>query len=505
MSNPSHQSATLRPWHITSFEYPCPEISDAAPEQFEWHSVQGSKERYEPLPLIADPAVVHHAFRGEDEKESRIINITEASIEPRDIEAGMPALADPIFRLANDIQFIESCSGGTSLLIDTNKIPNCSSNCKAVSVVRVRRWTTFCFRDARHVDEATYDIGLHSMLALENYFNKSWLHNILDLILGRTDQAVLHVASSLSIRGIEAREIEWKSQRQPPYEEVMARRNWAVESSRTRQEDMPECAICRESTSTGETVSNCPGKHVYHRDCLLHVCYAAGPEDAKCPLCRARLFTDETDLNFLKFGVVDKAYLNDDRFNSWENFERSCADIDKHLAENDNREVTCNSRLMSIIYNHLIDGASQEPHSSTPIYLQLINHPHFPLFQQTLVRAMERMHGRTMRVRDVYEALLTHVQATFMEIILTSEVSLAMKNTEIKKLRNDPAAARAGVLRSPFKQFVQRTLSRLLEFLYLRDCRCTMGATHWHGGRAYFNMGCEEWSGSRTMFPKHPR
>ena len=259
-----------------------------------------------------------------------------------------------------------------------------------------------------------------------------------------------------------------------------------------------ECPVCRESLMEGKLVSHCSGKQVFHHQCMLNVCCGEGPENAKCPVCRQLLFTDEADLDYLKFGIVNKkTYLSDDRYNSWEEFERSCADLDKCLAQNDTADIVCNTSFLHIsrvAFGIIVDGALEEPRTSTPYHLQPARCSDLQLFIQRLAMTLNNMHGHRLRAAEIYECLQDSINAAFSLAYEEGKLRPRLTNEEIEAVN-----ARAGnsgnevVMRPGFAEFVGRTLSRMLMFVRLRRCECEAGVIHWHGVRVYYNPGFNDW------------
>ena len=237
--------------------------------------------------------------------------------------------------------------------------------------------------------------------------------------------------------------------------------------------------------STQEVVSfPCQGKHIHHRDSLLRLCQAEYPKRVLCPLCRGRLFNQKRDISYLKFRTPsNKAYENDERFNRWESFERSCADIDAQKADNNTCTITYDKDMFCKVLDFMIAQALEEPASSTPYHLQPARCTDVEILKLIPRRESLYPYGFRFEVRGLYNRLRDEVYNKFIHRYLKSFPQSGFAETRLQRIGTDRAFAEIEIMRPGFYAFVERTLSRTLQLMCLRSCECVRIGLHAHGGR----------------------
>lgn len=346
--------------HVVHLKFPCDRLRDAAEEELWLPAVSNSKNRYEPLPLIPDLAVEANAFRSSGE-ETAIFALSPAQKcvryhweNPREEEK------HGLYGLVEVMRISKALRGSTTLRMLTYK------SRAGVERMRIERntitvraskelqsdWTDydFDFRDLQHcISSLTF--GLQS--------DDQWLGYIIDLVHRRTDRAFLHVRHMLDSQDIPEPEAAWKAPRTPNYESALAA-NTAMTAPTLQSMVMEErtCIIrmedCIEAPKQTSVALHCSAKHVFHLTCLGEWCKTQGPDRSNCPSCRRPIFTNRFTLASLKFGVKeDNVFEPDPRYSSWESFERSCADLDVALVEDDSALVTCSEEFTSDILQHI--------------------------------------------------------------------------------------------------------------------------------------------------------
>ncbi|KAK5678227.1 hypothetical protein LTS10_009397 [Elasticomyces elasticus] len=71
----------------------------------------------------------------------------------------------------------------------------------------------------------------------------------------------------------------------------------------------------------------------------------------------------------LKYGIVDKGYVFDNRFSFIENMLRSIADLDHDLAEESDEPMWVDSEILISAYTQIVAVVALEPSTSTPFHL----------------------------------------------------------------------------------------------------------------------------------------
>jgi hypothetical protein len=340
---------------------------------------------------------------------------------------------------------------------------------------------------------STYEFSIEDFEAIEAG-GKLWFANLVSLIDRRTDVAFLHVQRALTVQNVRVSQANWMSSRQPDYEKVL--KEMTVTPKLSSDGEGNDCPICRESLFTAEEVVQvpCEGKHEYHLKCLVEVCKAAGPERSRCPLCRRDVIKNAKDIELLKYGVVDKTYITDQKYSRFENFERSCADLDKDLAENSGARIGVSTVLLRAVMEMLTEAALTELPISTPHHLQPVRCTEFGLLKLAVASAAKSMNGMRIDEPLLYGAIRTEMLNNFGDEFKSGGMMSYLLGVELWNWWDDQVVvAKNYAMRPGFLVFAERMVNRMLRFVQLRACDCTPDKTfHWHGGRAYYNPKAEE-------------
>ena len=409
--------------------------------------------RYQPLALVPDTAVQAHAFRNSFE-ETRFYSVNKANSSPPSLEEGHKEnLIEEIGRL--------QCHAGNTVLSAV------TYDTKDSDEVWLRIFVETCFpgpMEHQHRN-VKYNMSLKQFMMLKvlKPENSVWITDLEDLMSRCSDRAFLHVSLRFNGRGIED-DSKWKPRRQPHYETVLGRLVKAVDPCSLAEAD--QCPACMESLSEGNPVSlPCSEKHMLHLDCLLQICQAEKMLDKiRCPFDRAALSTDREALLSLKYGFRDGEYLEDDRYNVWENYERSFALHDKALTENNHEPMAIDSSGLQNFLNIICEGARWEPASSTPFHLQPVRCPEFQLFKQTVETTLKSLDEVRMPISMLYRMHLTDIDRAFRFRYLQGGQHRKLSPEERASLLSKPShmSCFMGIMRPEFREFVKRTLNRLL-------------------------------------------
>ena len=476
----------IKPHHITEIEYPVMWLLERSDEH-ELKPIHNSINRYQPKPLIDDKNVAHNASR-DNIPETRFFSITETTTEVSRVECLLPSLASTSYRLVEDMQFVESCCGDTTFHVATYRLPCEGSGAERTSMVRIRRQSVFAYAGDRRRSVATYNIKLETLEALD--CKSLWLQNLMGLIYRRSDRAVLHVARKLREQRMQDLDTRWKPGRYPDYALALKTVDNLTELSTPIEPDT-DCAICWQALSSGGKVVElaCKGKHVFHLDCFLQVYHGEGPGKIRYPLCREAL----DNLDFIRYGVTDNIYQSDSCFNRWEDFERSCADLDKSTSLSSTHKIMCKPGLFWEILRHLIEEAKKEPSSSTPYHLQAVSRPELKIFREALEKSFRWCQGQEMTATSFYDRLNKEVLASFNRARIRGGTDRTLSEGMFDFKEQYPYFAGQEAMPPGFYYLARRIIRRMLEVYRLRACKCGGGTFHWHGRRAYFNADCELW------------
>lgn len=490
---------TLR--HFIEVVYPVLGLGEPDEVALVWFEADNQNQRYEPRPLIDRAACTAHAFR-DSMNETSHYSLTPATTvrSMDDIDAVAPSGA--VFDLQSLIRhmdFIQLCDGKTIMKVVTCHKLEDPDRSERRTLVRIRCDTEFRFEGGdRMVREALYEFRIEDLIHRPPILGSmDWFLNMGDLIYRRTDRADLHVENRLrDSPNLSDLPGKWKEYRHPIYLVPLSR--MAVDPVVGEQLD---CRICWEGPDSPGSNSGSPkdivlldcNAHKFHKDCVHTWSRTRGPEQSKCPLCRVPIYK-ENDINLMYLfwdrahgGAFDVEFMKDDRFNTWENFERSCMDIDQHAAENSTHMLYFTENLIMSSFRMFEKFAKKERASSTPHHLQIVRCPDFRLLEDAITQVSRQYDRRTHQQRYLYNRIMYHLfWLSNNNYMLNGVVSLLSPDDTTERESNGQAWGK-NALRPGYFEFAQRTVRRMLEFIRLRQCDCDSNVFHPHGdGHMYF-------------------
>ncbi|KAI6854203.1 hypothetical protein KC323_g8922 [Hortaea werneckii] len=517
------------PHHITNIKYPSLSLlaktPDLAPSDLFMLPVENASERFEPRPLVDDPAIAAHAFRSSHD-ETVIFSMNRACIglesEQEIIQQANNWAAttrtvthNALRELCGHMQVLSKQQGGTCLSVLT-------FNNRGQDCVLIKRHTSLFVGQGRFT--ACPSI---LYLATVEYLRSTkcscmFMENLKDVVFRRTDRAVLHVQHMLHSHQHEttARIHDlfhpWKANRRPNYEafEFKIAEPMGLESV---PEEETGCNTCGNEFNTAAyrpLKMKCCG-NVICRHCYINWAGSKGPSDASCIYCRGRFFDDPT-AEGMTFGTVNGYYYPylppNHHFTPYENFERTCADLDRNLAENNYTKITVDPDLMLRIWTHLLEGARLEDGTtSTPFHLQPARSPEiisaWEILSDDLLWLADDDTNREWSTASLFAELWLNQLRGFRDrIVLAGGRTMREGKGEMMywvDARSPEVATNSRnigqMLRPGTLEFVRRMLNRMLQFEHVRKCRTTeeqgarrlQGETtgcvglHAHGARMY--------------------
>ncbi|KAK4543334.1 hypothetical protein LTR36_005693 [Oleoguttula mirabilis] len=232
------------------------------------------------------------------------------------------------------------------------------------------------------------------------------------------------------------------------------------------------------------------------RYCFINWCESKGPDRACCPHCRHSFFCNEhqkKQLTFLKFGTLGRTYSAwlrpNQKSDAFESFERKSADLDKHIADNNRVDIRVDTALLLRAWQHVVNGALLEGPSSTPLHHQPVRCAELSLLTAALPFILSDFEG----VDFPTDVLFNKLHADFLGLLFRHFVKASMHRyltyAEFAILSQQPTAEGLG-LQPGFQEFVERTLSRTLQFVHVRACEDQTSCVgfHMHGEKQYYNM-----------------
>ena len=493
--------------HMTTFQFPCAELLDEARETLFLPQVSGCALRAEPLPLIPDTAVQAHAYRDSLEETSyymiNTVNSCKAALCPD--PPGFAGLELSLSQLVIDMHKPCSIRGVTELRI-VIYLPHGETKPR----LRIKRFVQHHGESALERRSYVYGADLDSFLQ-GKWHPLMWRIMVLDLILRRTDRAVLHVRAMLESQQVTEPETTWGVVRHLDYTEALEGRFREVDICDLALSSNGElvCAICTADEDPETLVAlACSQRHIFHPDCILTWCEGSIPDEATCPLCRAQILKESPLLNFLKYGISPTGYEYDWQYTAWENYERSFADLDKELAENSSTMVACNRKLTKDIlsnfrHQELHFGHAMVCSRATSSHFLEMNFPECSVLDESILTTIGSLRGRIIPAKKLFEIYVQRVHLDFWKLFMRKGLYDDLSAAVIKKCSLQVSAAiRDVTMRPGFQEYIMRLLNRLVRFQILRACACTESGVHVHGkckyyyNAAMYGLGTKEVEGS---------
>ncbi|KAK4504212.1 hypothetical protein PRZ48_005128 [Zasmidium cellare] len=494
--SPTPNVSTLELHHTIRLDYPALEILTDPSERGVLHRPLNVQQRYQPLPLIADDDVYSHAGR-DRAPACQFFSLYRATSD-------QPSGRNLCNLLHPDVREATKYHGKTRLSIVLYQTPQALS-----LMVRVRRRTTYFLRDGyEEKDLQEYNMTYEEFFAHQD--ESQWFRDILHLATMKDDRSARYVQFKLWMSEAQgfpgAADLfdrfcqSWKPRRHPDYEIYL--KNLLTDAKRPSSLlTTKSCKVCRKSfwgSNHSPATLPCCNKLVA-KSCLVEWCEAFNektlvPEFPMpwCPGCKSRLFIDPMTIQNLKFGVLADQYWVDKRYTQWENFERSCADLDKTHASKSKAWLTINPIAFRMIWNNMVQSTTRH---DEPPHLQPHLFPEFTIFENEMFTHLNRLEGIDSSIANLYDYLVNEIEREFRSRFRTNKMDLYLPPGARGWVGKE--AVRDLMWRDGFTEFVSRVLNRTLQFHHLRQCRCRADREfHWEGGREFWNP--ELFEGRRT-------
>lgn len=277
--------------------------------------------------------------------------------------------------------------------------------------------------------------------------NVAWHQDILDVIYRTSNLAVRHVKLRLEKDGDRIQDVvtTWKEPRYPPYKDYMAKVTLdTIQNPHLLDAGDKTCLVCLTDFDSGEhaaLVLRCDRRHLICRHDFIKWCQEKGPANASCPQCR-KVFFDKSDATDLKYGTRGNSYFADrhgnETFNDYETFERSCADLDKNLTENNEAVIEVNARFARHVLDLILKGALLEGADSTPLHLQPARSLECALLMEALPRLLEP-YDKTVLPMDIFhDRLQGDILQLFLGEYLEAGMHRYLSDAQWQDMRENP-------------------------------------------------------------------
>ncbi|KAK4554244.1 hypothetical protein LTR86_008772 [Recurvomyces mirabilis] len=492
------------PHHIVTIEYPDVELCGGwddgeyvfDSDKLALPGIENSAQRFEPQPLIQDKAVEAHSGLS-SLAENPFLCVLPAPIlteaEVLDLLKDVKQ-CDHHNDLMQNMAIVTKAHGTSTLSCVSVSGERSSDRPQPIEVDEVPMMTFHLSSVLKHRDPSgEIEVDMKYAMTIQNFdaieSDEAWLAQLKWLMRGTTDRAVRHMELQLQVGGLNKTTSVWKPPRTPDYASELHNITHAVHPSEMPASDR-DCIVCADDLAgpgMEPLALRCNQKHIICKSCLLKVLASKYPDDATCPYCRQTIFIEQKSLDRLKFSITDGAFLADPQYDAWENFIRSCADLDTSLAEHNDEKVHVDEKLMLRIWEHLVEGMLLESEYSTPLDLQPARMPECAILLQAMRTALHSLDGANIPVRSLYRLLLDDIARHFARIMLGSSVVHTLSPDDQDVLVHQPQESLALIgFRPGFVEFFERMLSRMLRFVQLRVCGgCCWGGLNtergWHG------------------------
>nr|POF15344.1 hypothetical protein CFP56_42233 [Quercus suber] len=216
-----------------------------------------------------------------------------------------------------------------------------------------------------------------------------------------------------------------------------------------------------------------PCGHIFGRACLLKECKSMDdPRKFQCPVCQRQILSAR-QVKAVVFGLdCHDVYQYDEHFTKYENFERSCADLDAYRERDMEERITLNRPVLIEAWYIIRNGARLEEPSSTPLHLQAAHSADL----MSLVVPFEEFDCSKLDSLNGHLASITQRLSRILVLDGLHEFRPFLTSDEIKKVENhfvfdktdlnyddDDLALIVG-RRPYFRQFFTMILTRCLRF-----------------------------------------
>lgn len=240
------------------------------------------------------------------------------------------------------------------------------------------------------------------------------------------------------------------------------------------------CSMCTQDcllTLPDHSVSlSCSDKHIYRLECLEKWCLAQGrPDLACCPRCRGKTFPDSHLLNRLKLSVRGKNFIPDfSRYTPWEDYERSCADLDKEFVESSNSLATCGVAFMNQILEkrHCPDSdcTGQAMIYRTLKHMDYTTSPEYKISKEAISSFARNSAGSSMPARVFFNAIMSQIHQGLIAEYAKNRMPFW---NAAACMAGDQDNIQEHTMVPGFLEHLRRMVNRIIRFQLLRACDCT--------------------------------
>nr|POE53532.1 hypothetical protein CFP56_28754 [Quercus suber] len=531
-----------RPHHTTVFEYPAPFGDDV---EFEYiNDIYQSRQpedlanRYNPLePIINTELVEHNLEQYKAEKtsfwyinaatETRLTLCNTLSRDRR------PAR---INSLREECDALQKTVGVTRIKAAAVRYITGEDRDGFVHRMAGENWM-WVQRDTTHRRTVKDSVTLVSSsqcykFPLQDLFDRQHsrsliIHALRHLVNGLSNRAIQHNYELMKRKGLDAgdalsaAQFAWKSH--------ASHQQWLIDKHMPALDphlvsNSDVCAICKITLPNldfgqvdwndilGEAVDvvydhrheavRPPCGHLFGRACLLQTFKTMErPHKFRCPICQMQILT-VSQVKSVAFGLDEHGVYNYDKhFTEYENFERSCADLDHYDDQDMEQQILLDRNVLLEGWQVMLEGARLETEDVTPRHLQAAWDPELASAESTF-----RADLRSIRKGECFPNSVRHFvcklslsisrmsifryMGPFWQYMTPHEVARvethAQDGTDMPYDEGDLALI---LPRRPgLNLFIRMMVTRCVRFQQCRQCSCDNPAIfHKHGERTFYH------------------
>lgn len=473
--------------HTIDIQYPSLDLLLEPNEEFLLNKPQNAHRRYAPFPLIRDGEIQRIAAR-DGLADNAFYSVYRCHQQEPDISTRHLTSKDVFADLEEAIEF-HGLTQLSAVVFRNTQRPDLGP------LIRIRRSTRFRWKDVVDYNECTYDLSMRDFMAARG--RPAWYQDLVHLIGIESDRAARFIALML-IRFKQTgrpredlfevypkflKSFERKPRWLEDYEEFLAHRVVPYKSSIMQR--TPKCMHCKTDCSKGVSLP-CSAKHVIHWECLMDVCDHVEADKLGCGICHEGVFLDPEDVNKLKFNIhEDGIFYVDDRYTRWENFEKSCSDLDSTRASSNETHITISRDFMIDLWQKFVDAGVE---ASIPEHLHHDRSDEYVLLEWEIDAQLTSLEGVSTAIWMFERWLKRRVFIRFRREFLKAGLDSSLSPSEQNNMRRHDFMRK--ILRKGWYDAYLRNLNRMLQFLSLRACECTAGhgkVYHTHGGRSFYS------------------
>lgn len=467
--DPKTVASYFAPHHQVHVVYPAIALLEGGLERRVLYMPKKVGERFEPKPLVPDQRVIANTYRDREVSHMSLLPITPAKDKSH---SGHGCF----------IEDVDKCSewpGTTRLQVIVFRLAPNHHHPKNIRV-RIKR-QTLTFTNEEDDEGKTHEVSLEKLIKWKENCYRPWLDDIFNLIFQATDRAVRNVQRNLG----GTIDFPWKQARGtsvkeglPKIVKILSAEDFnAMNESLPDDEKIEKCAVCDERYFESESVDGdsrpamlkCSKKHIVHLGCLENWCERNGMQDAKCFWCRVNI-VDESVAPLLKpnYLDLDAPFKPNPNFTEWENWERSCADLDRALiCLRSGPLLTVNAPRILETLKLVLHGPDGSRGQDAGTHHDFAAAPELALIETAFATVLSEHDGRIIPMKTLSCSIMREIAQVTANEFLTSGLADHLPDHIVEGVRKDPNRVPT---RPGFGMFVKTGLSRTLNFQLLRFC-----------------------------------